>query len=65
MAMQNCEITVDGNKLFIEVETNRRLGLSKTGKTILVASSLGNERVQLEDGTILFVGLNVYTYPEK
>jgi len=53
--MKNVDIKMDGKKMVITVDTAKEFGPSKSGKTIIIASSEGNQKV--EDVT---VGLNVY-----
>jgi hypothetical protein len=38
--------------------------LSSSGKTIVLSSTRGNSKFELPDGQIIFIGLNVYRYPE-
>ena len=59
--MQNIEMKVDGNKLTIVVDLTKEFGPSKSGKTIMIASTQGNQAVQPG----VMVGLNVYKYPPK
>lgn len=54
--MNNVEIKVEGNKLTITVDLSKDFGPSSSGKTIQVASTLGNK--QVKDG--VYLGLNVY-----
>jgi hypothetical protein len=61
--MKNMNMQVNGNKLVIEVDLSQDLGPSKSGKTILLASSEGN--VPCPGREDVKVGLNVYRYPEK
>jgi hypothetical protein len=60
--MENVKWEVKDNKLIIEVDLSLEGGLSKSGKTITIASTKGNQKVE---GTEVIVGLNVYKYPEK
>jgi len=53
--MKNVEMKMQGKKLVIEVDTDKDFGPSKSGKTIIVASTEGNQTV---NGVT--VGLNVY-----
>jgi hypothetical protein len=57
--MLNIDANVNGNTLILKIDLTKRHGLSKSGKTTIVASSQGNQPV---DGhpDIKF-GLNVYT----
>jgi len=58
--MLNCEMTVKGSKLIIEVDLSKDFGRSKSGKTIVIASTKGNQTIA--DGKAV-IGLNVYRYP--
>jgi hypothetical protein len=52
---------IEGNKLVIEIEMNQQPELSKTGKTLVVASSHGNKQTQAKvNGKSVVVGLNAY-----
>lgn len=55
------QITEDTNELVITVDLNKSFGPSKSGKTIVVASTKGNKTIE---GTDCVIGLNVYKYPE-
>lgn len=55
--MKNIKATVKGSTLTLEIDLKQRLGKSKSGKTILVASTGGNIKVE---GTEIFLGLNAY-----
>ncbi len=60
--MQNVSIEVnEANILFITVDLDKEFGPSKSGKTIVVASTKGNKTIE---GTDCVIGLNVYKYPE-
>ncbi len=60
--MTNVEYKVDTNNILtIEVDLSQTHGRSKSQKTIVVASSKGNKRIE---GTDCFLGLNIYKYPE-
>ena len=54
-------MTVEGDTLIIKVDLSKDFGPSKSGKTIIVASTEGNATVQ---GREERVGLNVYRYPD-
>ena len=53
--MKNVEISHERSKLIITVDLNREFGRSASGKTTIVASTEGNQKV----GDV-YVGLNVY-----
>lgn len=59
--MQNVKYEVKEDKLIIEVDLTQEFGLSKSGKTITIASTRGNQKIE---GTDAIIGLNVYKYPE-
>ena len=55
--MKNITTTVKGNKLTIEIDLSKIFGPSKSGKTIIVASTEGNQKVE---GTDVVIGVNAY-----
>ena len=44
--MQNVKYEVKDNKLIIEIDLTKEFGPSKSGKTITVASTRGNQKNQ-------------------
>jgi hypothetical protein len=56
--MQNIQMAREGSVLVIRVDLSKSLGPSKSGKTILVASTNGNASVPGEADAKL--GLNLY-----
>ena len=59
--MKNVEMTVEGETLIIKVDLSKDFGPSKSGKTIMIASTEGNVSVPERKEK---VGLNVYRYPD-
>lgn len=57
--MTNVETKLDGDILTISVDLSKEFGYSKSGKTITVASTQGNQAVRPG----YFLGLNVYKKP--
>jgi NAD(P)-dependent dehydrogenase (short-subunit alcohol dehydrogenase family) len=57
--MKNVEMNVEGNILTIRVDLSREFGPSSSGKTIIVASTEGNQPVPGKEE--IKVGLNVFT----
>ena len=55
--MKNITTSIKGSKLVIEVDLSKTFGPSKSGKTIIVASTEGNQKVE---GTDVVLGLNAY-----
>ena len=62
-ADSNVKTTVDGNKLTIEVDLSKDFGDSKSGKTTVIASTLGNVDIEGHDGVKM--GLNIYKSKKK
>ena len=60
--MENVKWEVKDNKLIVEVDLSVESGLSKSGKTITIASTKGNQKIE---GTDAIIGLNVYKYPDS
>jgi len=59
--MENVEWEIKGDKLIIEIDLTKDFGPSKSGKTINIVSTRGNQKIE---GTNAIIGLNVYKYPE-
>jgi len=55
--MKNIETKVENNILTITVDLSKEFGPSKSGKTIIIASSEGNQKIENGDGAI--IGLNI------
>jgi hypothetical protein len=53
---------VKDNKLIFEIDLTMEFGGSKSGKTITIASTRGNQKIK---GANAIIGLNVYKYPEN
>lgn len=56
--MKNVEMSVEGNTLTIKVDLTKEFGPSTSGKTIIIASSEGNQSVPGKEA--VKIGLNVY-----
>ena len=54
----NMDVNVDGNKLIITIELEKRLGKSKSGKSMIVASTRGN--VLVPKSETIYMGINIY-----
>jgi len=57
---KNVTMRVEGGKLIIEVEMDQDFGLSKSGKTRIIASTEGN--ISAPGNEDVKIGLNVYRY---
>lgn len=60
--MKNVQTKVEGNTLTITVDLSKEFGPSKSLKTIVIASSEGNHKVE---GTETYLGINIYKYPPR
>ena len=56
--MQNVDMKIEGSKLVITVDLSKDFGPSKSGKTIIIATTGGN--VALPGNDAVKVGLNIY-----
>ena len=56
--MKNVSMRVNGTKLTIEVDLSKSFGESKSGKSIVIASTGGNVAVAGDSGAK--IGLNIY-----
>ncbi len=50
----------NGKSIHFKVDTTKELGSSKSGKSMIIASSKGNKAVELSDGSTIKVGINIY-----
>jgi hypothetical protein len=60
--MKNVEMQVEGDKLTITVDLAKEFGPSSSGKTIIVASTEGNQTIEYKEGQYK-IGLNIYRKP--
>jgi hypothetical protein len=56
--MKNVDMKLEGNILTIKVDLTKEFGPSSSGKTIIIASTEGNQSVEGKED--VKVGLNVY-----
>ncbi|MHC4779291.1 MAG: hypothetical protein ACYTFG_12015 [Planctomycetota bacterium] len=61
--MKNVEISVEGEILLIKVDLAKEFGPSSSGKTIIIATTEGNQTVPGHENVKM--GLNVYKKPQK
>lgn len=57
--MKNVEIATSGSKIVITIDTSKEFGPSASGKTIIIASTEGNQPIPV-NGKLVTLGLNVY-----
>lgn len=58
--MKNVELVVKGNVLTATIDLSKEQGPSKSGKTIVIGSTEGNQIVP--DHADMRIGVNVYKY---
>ena len=64
--MLNLITKMTKDKLVIEIPVNKPLVPSGSGKTLLIASSHGNQKSGIYfDGKQIYIGVNAYIYPDK
>jgi len=63
VAMDNVHIEVRDNKAVITIDLSKDFGTSKSGKTIVVATTRGN--VPIPGAENIRLGINCYKYPEE
>jgi hypothetical protein len=56
--MYNVEFEVEGDQLIIRIDLNQELGVSSSGKSVIIATTGGN--VAVPGWEAVKVGLNVY-----
>jgi hypothetical protein len=56
--MKNVDMKLEGNILTIKVDLTKEFGPSSSGKTIIIATTEGNQSVEGKED--VKVGLNVY-----
>jgi len=56
--MKNVEMLIEGNILTIKVDLSKDFGPSASGKTIIIASSEGNQSIPGKEEAK--IGLNIY-----
>jgi hypothetical protein len=61
--MKNIEMKVEGDILTIKVDLSKEFGLSSSGKSVIIASTEGNQSVDGKEE--VKIGLNVYKKPQK
>ena len=61
--MVNIQIEVQDNKAVITIDLSKEFGPSKSGKTIVVATTRGN--VPIPGAEDIRLGLNCYKYPDE
>ena len=61
--MDNIQIEVKDNKAVITIDLSKDFGPSKSGKTIVVATTRGN--VPIPGSDTIKIGINCYKYLEK
>lgn len=53
-------LTETDGKLLVEIDTTLDHGISKSGKSQIIASTQGNADVKMPDGRVIKLGINCY-----
>ncbi len=61
----NAQLNPETGIITLAIDSSKRLGLSSSGKTIMVGSSHGAMPLHTPDGTTIYVSVNAYVYPPK
>lgn len=61
--MKNIEMKLDGDILTIKVDLSKEFGLSSSGKSVIIASTEGNQSVEGKEE--VKIGLNIYKKPQQ
>jgi len=61
--MKNVQMKVDGDTLTLTIDLSKEFGPSSSGKTIIVASTEGNQTIEGYKDESYKIGLNVYRKP--
>ena len=56
--MKNINMSIKGKMLTIEIDLDQDFGPSKSGKTIVIATTSGNKEIKERPG--VHIGVNVY-----
>jgi hypothetical protein len=63
---ENASISVEGNTLTITVDLSETIGPSSSGKTVIIGTTHGNQRIKAQvPGGFVWVSVNVYRYPDR
>ena len=62
---ENLHYTMNESKIIFRVDTSMVLRKSKSGKTDIIATCGRPKPLTLKDGSIIYVNLTVYKYPES
>jgi len=63
--MKNLNIDLENETLTIEVDLSKNYGNSRSGKSILIASSEGNKRILKIEYPERFIYLGIFVYETK
>jgi hypothetical protein len=65
--LDSIEMELASGILTLKIDTTKDIGPSASGKTIMIASSGGNKKINVgtdESPDEVMIGLNIYRYPE-
>lgn len=60
--MKNINTEIKGDKLIVTIDLSKDFGKSKSGKSVVIASTEGNQKIgENKKGVSIVMGLTVYT----
>jgi len=57
--MQNVQIETKEDRIIITIDTSKTLGPSRSGKSVIVATTGGNKKIDTPNG-VISLGINAY-----
>ena len=66
--LDSIDMEINEGILTLRIDTTTNIGPSASGKTIMIASSGGNKKINVgtdEAEDTIMLGLNIYRYPEN
>ena len=61
MTPKNVKIETTEKEIIIKIDPTVNLGPSRSGKTLIVGTTSGNQKIETPAGTVI-VGVNAYRY---
>jgi hypothetical protein len=63
--VKNIDLSVENDVLTLKIDLTKDFGLSKSGKTVIIASTEGNITVEDHNvSSMVKLGVNCYKYPD-
>ena len=62
---ENIQYTMNESQVMFRIDTSMVLRKSKSGKTDIIATCGRPKQLTLKDGSVVYVNLTIYKYPES